>query len=315
MDIIENNPYRQLGVYSNSPTRERVANLNRLNAFLNVGRKVDFPLDLAQYLPPVNRTSETVAQANAALALPNGQLRHAQFWFIKVTPLDDIAFNHLLAGDMDGAIRIWEKKDCASSLQNRIVCTLIKGDYQNALSDANIFYSQYAQEFESIIIGNGKSNESIEDYFIDKLCDEIGINSILPLITNETWKSHVVEKAIKPLNESIQSAIEAAKSSRGKGATARYDAGVKLMNDTKETLAQLKTLLLNTDLQYQMVADKLSQEILQCGIDYFNDTEDDDAPQKASILQNYALSIAVGKLVKDRCKENVDTLRACLNFI
>ena len=58
-----------------------------------------------------------------------------------------------------------------------------------------------------------------------------------------------------------------------------------------------------------MIADKLAQEILQCGIDYFNNTNDDDAPQQVMFLQNYALSIAVGTLVKQRCKENIDTLK------
>ena len=38
MNIIINNPYRQLGVYSNSPIKERVANHNRLKAFLKVGQ-------------------------------------------------------------------------------------------------------------------------------------------------------------------------------------------------------------------------------------------------------------------------------------
>ena len=121
MNVIENNPYRQLGIYSNSPVKERVANSNRLKAFLKVGKQVDFPLDLTQYLLPIIRTSESVAQAEACLALPNEQLKYAQFWFVKATPLDDIAFNHLFAGNMEGAVEIWSKRDNASSLQNRLV--------------------------------------------------------------------------------------------------------------------------------------------------------------------------------------------------
>ena len=46
MNILQNNPYRMLGVYSNSPTRERLANCNRMKAFLKVGKPVAFPLDL-----------------------------------------------------------------------------------------------------------------------------------------------------------------------------------------------------------------------------------------------------------------------------
>ena len=50
MNILQNNPYRILGVYSNSPIKERLANHNRLKAFLKVGKSVSFPLDLHQYL-------------------------------------------------------------------------------------------------------------------------------------------------------------------------------------------------------------------------------------------------------------------------
>ena len=42
MNILQNNPYRLLGVYSNSPTKERLANHNRMKAFLKVGKSVFF---------------------------------------------------------------------------------------------------------------------------------------------------------------------------------------------------------------------------------------------------------------------------------
>ena len=315
MKIIEENPYRLLGVYSNSPTKERVANHNRLKAFLNVGRQVDFPLDLALYISPVNRTLETVARADTELALPKDQLKYAQFWFIKITPLDEIAFNHLQAGNMDAAIGFWKKKDCASSLQNRIVCALIKGDYSEAFINAKVFYSQYVQDFVTAIVGDSRSNYSgsIAFDFLDTLIEELGANAILPFISDEDWKNHIVEKTVKPLIEKIQSAIDVAKSSRGNGSAARYKAGVKLMNATKGALQQLKVFLSATDLQYQMIADKLGLEILQCGIDYFNDSDDNDAAYKAMELQKYAQSIVVGRMAKDRCKENVNILQRIIN--
>lgn len=46
MKIINNNPYRQLGVYSTSTQKEVVANQGKMKAFLKVGRQVSFPLDL-----------------------------------------------------------------------------------------------------------------------------------------------------------------------------------------------------------------------------------------------------------------------------
>ena len=310
MNTIINNPYRQLGVYSNSPIKERVANHNRLKAFLKVGKQVDFPLDLPQYLSPIDRTSESVAQAEASLALPNEQLRYAQFWFMKASPLDEVAFNHLFAGNMEGAIDIWMKKNCASSLQNRIVCALIKEDYSNAIYCTGTLYSQYLGQFVEVVIGKGSSvsTDSLVFDFIDELCEEVGCKAILPYLTDETWKSHVAEKSVNPLIEKIQSAIDVAKSSRGKGSTARYNAGVKLMKDTTEPLQQLKTFLSTTDLQYQVITDKLGLEILQCGIDYYNDSDDNDAAYKAIELQKYAESIVVGKMAVERCKENVRIL-------
>ena len=312
MKILQNNPYRLLGVYANSPTKERLANHNRMKAFLKVGKPVSFPLDVSQYLSSINRSEASVADAEAKLTLPKDQILHAQFWFIKMTPLDDVAFNHLFAGEIDKAEEIWQKRECASSLQNLIVCALMCGKYAGAISLAETLYSntQYINQLVAAVVGMG-GNFNVSDLtfsFIDVLCDEIGANKLLSLITNATWKDYIKDKAVKPIISHIQDAIDVAHKSKGKGATARLEAGRTLMRSTKDMLSDLRRLLSVSDIQYEVIADKLAQEILQCGIDYYNNTNDDDAPHNAMILQKYALSVAVGNLVKNRCKENVDTL-------
>ena len=45
------NPYRILGVYSNSPIRDVVKNENKINAYLKVRKDISFPLDLPTFLP------------------------------------------------------------------------------------------------------------------------------------------------------------------------------------------------------------------------------------------------------------------------
>lgn len=312
MNILQNNPYRLLGVYSNSPTKERLANHNRMKAFLKVGKPVSFPLDLPQYLSSINRTEVSVTDADANLTLPKDQILYAQFWFVKMTPLDDVAFNHLIAGEIDKAEDIWRKRECASSLQNRIVCALMCGKYAGAISIAETLYSntQYINQLVVAVVGMG-GNFNLSDLtfsFIDVLYDEIGANKLSSFITNTTWKDYIKDKAVKPIITNIQGAIDVAHKSKGKGATARLEAGRTLMRSTKDMLSDLRRLLSVSDIQYEVIADKLAQEILQCGIDYYNNTNDDDAPHNAMILQKYALSVAVGNLVKNRCKENVDTL-------
>ena len=317
MNILQNNPYRLLGVYSNSPTKERLANHNRIKAFLKVGKPVSFPLDLPKYLSPINRTDASVTDAEAKLTLPKEQILYAQFWFVKITPLDDIAFNYLLAGKMDKAEDIWQKRECASSLQNQIMCALMSNNYDRAISYAELLYdnAQHLSQLTSGIIGTSENFDTskLAFSFLDVLYDEIDANKLLSVITNATWRKHIEERAVKPLIDNIQDAINTAKKSKGKGPDARLNAGEILKKNTQNALSQLKGFLSPTDLQYQMIADKLGLEILQCGIDYYNDSEEPDAAKKAMVLQGYAMSIVVGQMAKDRCKENVDILQKLID--
>ena len=319
MNILRNNPYRLLGVYSNSPTKERLANHNRMKAFLKVGKPVSFPLDLPQYLSAIQRTEASVMDAETQLTLPKDQLLYAQFWFVKATHLDEVAFNHLFAGEIDKAEEIWQKKDTASSLQNRIVCALMREGYRRAITCAETLYGNplYSTQFVSAILGtDGNADvDTLAFLFLDVLCDEVGANQLLPFITDDAWKSHVEEKAVKPLVDSIQDAIAIAKKSKGKGAEARLNAGEALRENTKSAFQQLRGFLSATDLQYQMIADKLGLEILQCGIDYFNGSDEPEAAHKAMSLQKYAQSIVVGQMAKDRCEENVDILQKIIEAL
>ena len=310
MKIINNNPYRQLGVYSTSPQKEVVANQGKMKAFLKVGRQVSLPLDLNGLLPEVLRSEQSVFDAISKLTLPKDQLKYAQFWFSKCTPIDEIACGKLTNGDIDGAIEIWNKKSSASSLQNLLVCALIKNQLGNAISYAQTLYSSYSNEFVKMVLGDNAlaTSDNLAHDFLNVICEEFNPNQFLGYITNSEWKGYVGSKSTKPIIDNLASAIDACKSSRGKGPTARLNAGTKLMNNTKADLAQLKQFVPTSDLQYQMIADKLGLEILQCGIDYYNDSDAPEAARKAMVLQKYAQSVVVGKMAKDRCKENVDIL-------
>lgn len=317
MNILQNNPYRILGVYSNSPTKERLANYNRMKAFLKVGKPVSFPLDLPQYLSGINRTESIVADAEAKLTLPKDQIYYSQFWFVKVTPLDDVAFKNLLSGEIDKAQEIWQKKECASSLQNLIVCSLMRSEYGHAILCAETLYAntQYVGQLVSAVIGTGGNVDaaSLAFSFLDVLCDEIGASELLPLVTDASWKKHIEEKTVQPLIDSISDAIEVAHKSKGEGPNTRLNAGEALMKETRTAILQLKKFLSPTDLQYQMIADKLGLEILQCGIDYYNDSDEPNAALKAMPLQKYAKEIVVGQMAKDRCDENVRILEGIIS--
>lgn len=79
--LILQNPYRVLGVYANSPQRDVVSNKGKATAFLNVGRSVEFPLDLKESLPSLERTLEMLDEAEAHFAIAKEKLLYTQFWF------------------------------------------------------------------------------------------------------------------------------------------------------------------------------------------------------------------------------------------
>ena len=230
---------------------------------------------------------------------------------MKVTPLDDIALNHLLAGNIIQAKEIWNKKETVSSILNLMVCALIENDADSLAIKADTLFQNYSEAFCLTVNETIKLTSSqLTELFIE-LIKQDGTIELAKLMqvsgTSIEWRKIIGGGLVKPIIDEISLAISEAKSA--KGSSANYRAGEKLMNSTKGSLSQLKGLLGVSDMQYQMIADKLATTILQCGINYFNETEDDDAPQKAMILQGFALSIAVGQVVKDRCKENVDVLK------
>ena len=321
MKIIEQNPYRQLGVFANSPTRERVANHNRLKAFLKVGKQVSFPLDLPQCLPAIERTAESVANADAKLTLPKDQLKYGQFWFVKSTSIiDKIAVNHLFAGNMDNAIGLWSKKDDASSLQNRVVCYLIKGEYENALICGQKLYTDYIDQFVSLVLGDGSNitTDELSHNFLDTICEEVGSENMLrylETVPGTEWKEYVGKATITPIIQKMQYAISTAKECKGKGPTECLAAGKKLMSTTKPLLTQLQKLLPKTDLQYQMIADKLGCQILQCSIYYYNATSDADSPFKTMEMMRYARSIVVGNVAVGRCDSNMKVVQEAIDCL
>lgn len=315
--IVLQNPYRILGVYANSPKRDIMSNKGRATAYLKVNKPVEYPLDLKGILPAPNRTFDLMNGAEAHLAIAKEQIKYAQFWFLqKMTPLDDIAFNHLLAGNMAGAKEIWSKQESLSSLQNKLVCYLIENKPWLAIKTAEKLYEKFGADYIHKIDANCTLQMTATDLlhqFIDSLGEEIGMQKLLGYELETETKAYISSQTIGPLINKISAEVEKTKKVDHKDPKARIEAARKLVINTKESFSQLRSLLPTNDAQYQMIADKLGLEILQCGIDYFNNSEDDDAPHTAMKMQKYAHSVVVGSLAKQRCEENVKILQKMID--
>ena len=313
MNVIENNPFRILGVYANASIRDIKANEAKAKAFLNVGREIKYPCDFDQLLSPLQRTTEVMANADSQLTLHNEKIKNALFWFIKATPLDEIAFNHLVNGNTDQTIEIWKKKECFSSLLNVSTQALAQGHVLKAVDSMMTLLESENYRCEFIKAVTDETFQISEEELVHTYLDVLIPDSSYPLLQLSTlsdkYKNYVKDKLVAPTIADIEAEITKAKSIKRENSSARYNVGVKLMNLAKNKLAELKKLLVGNDMRYQIIADKLGLEILQCGIDYYNNSEDADAAHKAMQLQNYAQSIVVGQMAKDRCKQNTDILK------
>lgn len=317
MNIINNNPYRILGVFANSPRKDYVANKGKATAFLKVNRPVEFPLDLKGLLSVPNRTLDLMNEAEARLAIAKEQIKYAQFWFIhESTSLDDLAFKSLFSGNMAEAINTWSEKETISSLQNQLVCFLIEKKQEQAVKTAELLYSKFGNSYIQKIDPSSTIQMSSTDLlhqFIDSMGEEIGMQNLLGLELDPETIAYINSQTVGPLINKISSEVDRSKKVDHKDGNARLNSARKLVKNTKEEFASLKEILSASDAQLQMIADKLGSEILQCSIDYYNNSSDEGKHQTTMKMQKYALSVVMGSLAKQRCEDNIKTLQKIID--
>lgn len=317
LNIITNNPFRILGVYSNAKPAEIVSNCDDMEAYLSIGQSVSFDLDLNNLMPSVVRTTSSVSNAKKQINLPKDKLKNALFWFVKDSSSEH-ATNYLKNGDFDNANSVFEIDDSFATRINKAVIALIQNDLGVAIANVNELIHDFddlglRDNFVKAICGDAFSitEEELAHLYIDTLLEEVDAAELLELFKENSvsqdddyLEGKVVDKPISRINAEIAKA----KSVQRDDANANLRAGKALMNNTKSDLAAVKELLGDSDMKYQMLADDLANTILQCGINYNNNNNNDDDIDNVMVLQKYACKIAVGKLCKDRCNKNLAIL-------
>lgn len=310
--IVSDNPFRVLGVWSNAKQTEIVRNIGKMKAFLNVGKAVEFPSDMSYFLPAVKRTPDKLQTAQAAINLPNDKIRYSMFWFCNANAIDGTGLNNLVSGDAEKALSIFSKRNTWSSLVNKAVISLLREEYGQAVSSYSQLIHDYTfrGQFVTEICGEAFqiSEEELSHVVMDELSQLIGADILLDLVSDASDKTYVREKAVEIPIAKINNEISKAKTVSVTDAAASLKAGNALVRNTKSALASLRKMLGPDDMQFQSISDNLAKQILQCGINYFNNSDDEDSLDKALKIQEYALKIAVGKMTRDRCRKNVDTL-------
>jgi hypothetical protein len=331
MKIIQENPYRIVGLLSNASAKDIQGRKGKITAYAKVGKQISSEFDFS-CLNAITRDQNNIDRAFSAIQQSKEMLANSLFWFLNTNSFDEAAIAHLEKGDKDKAIEIWEKvtldKDVTSknfSCFNNIGTLKLLGPIQTDIKQGieaklKLIESSYFMNFvhavagEAFIIDSEKQWEIFLDTVLSQFKEKYSSGEVIELFDNcndKTLKYLANKFADEPFNI-IESAIEDAKQKRNISKIDANKFGTQLHNDTKVPLEQLKSLLGIENLKYKLIADNVAKEIMQCGIDYFNESKGkkskDEYLENAMQLNKIAESIAVGKLTKERAKDHIATL-------
>jgi hypothetical protein len=331
MKLIQDNPYRIAGILANSSEKELQKQKSKITKYASIGKQVDSEFDFS-FFGKVDRSENSINKAFSGIEQNQDKIAHSLFWFLKANSFDETAINYLINGDKDKAIEIWEKvtegKEVTSknfSCFNNIGTLKLLGNSKEELKEGieakiKLIESTSFADFvhtvadQTYTIDNLKQAEKFVDDILKQVNGKYSSADTLKFFSNcnGTTQKYLSKKFTEEPLHKIETQIETSKKNRKVNKSKAYEFGLKLFTNTKDDLSLLKSLLGTNDLKYKSLADQLANEIMQCGIDYFNQCQESNSNENylesSQKLTKLADSIAVGKLAKDRAKDSLATL-------
>lgn len=331
MKLIQDNPYRIAGILANSSEKELQKQKSKITKYASIGKQVDSELDFP-FFGNVDRSESSITKAFSGIEQNQDKVSHSLFWFLKANTFDETAINYLINGDREKSIEIWDKvtngKEVTSknfSCFNNIGTLKLLSESQQEIKEGieakiKLIDSPSFSDFvhtvadQTYTIDNQKQAEKFVDDVLKQFKGRYSSSDTLKLFSNcnGTTQKYLSQKFTEEPIHKIERQIETCKKKRKENKGNAYEFGLKLYTNTKDELALLKSILGTSDLKYKALADQLANEIMQCGIDYFNESQEnnsrDNYLESSQKLTKLADSIAVGKMAKDRAKDSLATL-------
>lgn len=328
MKLIQDNPYRIAGILSNSSEKELQKQKSKITKYASIGKQVDSEFDFP-FFGSVDRSESSINKAFSGIEQNQDKVSQSLFWFLKANPFDETAINYLINGDKEKAVEIWRKVTSGKEINsknyscfNNIGTLKLLGDSKEEIKEGieakiKLIESPSFADFvhsvadQTYTIDNQKQAEKFIDDILKQFKWKHSSADTLKLFSNcnGTTQKYLSQKFTEEPLHKIETQIESTKNKRKINKSGAYDLGLKLFVNCKDDLATLKSLLSTIDLKYKMVADNLAKEVMQCGIDYFQEWKETKNPSEEGLkLLKYAQSIAVGTQTRDRIKENIDAI-------
>jgi hypothetical protein len=338
MHIIKNNPYRILGLLAGTSLKDQTRQTNRLKQFIDAEQEVtddfSFPV-FGDMIRTINSVNEAVSRLN----LNNDRMNAAMFWFYNGSHIDEASFDTIKESNPEEAIDIWERKTASgevshsnhSAFQNLSTLKLITAFEKQAIDPLLLeeaislklkflesdFLTQFKEEITDETYQVNK--KELQLYFLNQLQLEvekdgsISLQQFLEIINEQSFaaKEEFLNRFIQKPIAQIEKLIEASRATR-KVQTEVIIAGDTLYKEARPILEALKAAFGLSNLKFQAICDKVSDEILQCGIQLFNEYRDHetyDAGEPAMDLFKKAKKLAIGKVAKQRYADNSERVQ------
>jgi hypothetical protein len=339
MQIIQNNPYRTVGLLVGATAREQERQVKRLKQYIEAEQDTQDDFSFPT-LGNLNRTIDIVNEAASKLNLDSDKMSYALFWFYIGNPItDEPAFDAIKEADLDQVIGIWTKlisngevsqrnASAYSNLGTLYLSGFLKGTNTNeALLEQGIslkikfLESDFIKDFIGLATDETykTTKKELQLLFLKQVQSEIeksgGITSskFLEILTKQEFssKEEFLKVFVQKPIEQIENKIQEAKANRKANKANAIKIGRTLFEQTSENLKQIKYILGTSNLNFSSISDKVSDEILQCGIDYFSHFKDSttDPGSESMDLIRKATTLAIGNITKQRCTENAKNLQ------
>lgn len=343
MNAVKNNPYRTLGLFGNSSEKELQKQIATIKRFAEVGKTKAFDYDFP-FFGEVVRSTEKVQEAASKIEQAKNKVHYALFWFLNSGHIDEAALNNLKDGHIEKATEIWEKtlKDSTVTVKNfaaisnlstlQLGIVTYNGSFDPEKFIASIelkgklIMSDACDSFITTVIGEGISinRDTILKEFADEVMQIIkpylnkpnGIKSSQLISAFNSFPNEIKQYVSgkftdRPINN-IENQIEKTKNKRKENPRDAEIYGNELYNETINDLAFLKNIWNVNNVQYQMIVNKIANEVIQCSIDFFNIIIEEDSEfdpfEDAFKIAKLAKSLGPTGQIKDRIDESLSSL-------
>ena len=347
MQIIQNNPFRILGVRANASLSDRNQQANLIAQYLKIGQSAKLDFDISPPLEPLTRTKELIDLQPSRIFSTEDKILQSLFWFVEANGIDKIALKHLTGSkDIDKALSDFEKgcrgfeisPDSYSAILNHSTLQIIAYKQHK---DLDKLKSAIAYKFDIVtntttlalvkdLVAADGMNTDVQKILklampkLKELLKELIPSENIDKLLLDIFKSNTViypslrNQVIEALVDKVTTKVDSAENEmkiimQGSYRNSMISAGVylgkRLIKETKKPLKEIEALLGKSDPVYTDVLNKVFTEVNFHGTLPFN-----MLIQKMN--ENTALGLSITSLL-NRCdfSETISLFNSALRIL